>query len=124
MFSPEYQLLYYYTEYPHSPQVQNTIKKSNESNATVILEWVHEVGVSYNVSVTPNPLESSSSGTKSQLVVLYDTSYHVIIVATLCGNNMNRTAIDISVDQPGAFVCVLIKYHYQCYYSCMLAFNY
>ena len=67
------------------------------------MEWIQEVGVSYNVSVTPNPLESSSSGATSQLVVLYNTSYHVNIVAMLCGNNVNRTAIDISVDQPGAF---------------------
>ena len=102
IFSPEYQLLYY-TEYPHSPQIQSTVEKSNENNATVILEWIQEVGVSYNVSVTPNPLESSSSGATSQLVVLYNTSYHVNIVATLCGNNRNRTAFDISIDQPGAF---------------------
>ena len=93
-----------YTEYPHSPQVEKAVKKrSNESNATVILEWIQEVGVSYNVSVTPNPLESSSSGATSQLLVLYNTSYHVNIVATLCGNNMNRTAFEISIDQPGAF---------------------
>ena len=96
-------IILYYTEYPHSPQVQKAVRKSNENNATVILEWIQEVGVSYNVSVTPNPLESSSSRATSQLVVLYNTSYHVNIVATLCGNNMNRTAIDISIDQPGAF---------------------
>ena len=101
-------ILYYinYTEYPHSPQVEKAVKKSNENNATVILEWIQEVGVSYNVSVTPNPLKSSSSGTTSQLVVLYNTSYHVNIVATLCGNNVNRTAIDIYVDQPGALTNV------------------
>ena len=93
----------YYTEYPHSPQVEKAVKKSNKNNATVILEWIQEVGVSYNVSVTPNPLESSSSGATSQLLVLYNTSYHVNIVATLCGNNMNRTAFEISIDQPGAF---------------------
>ena len=99
-------------EYPHSPQVQKAVKKSNKNNATVILEWIQEVGVSYTVSVTPNPLESSSSGTKSQLVVLYNTSYHVNIVATLCGNNMNRTAIDISIDQPGAFDKINVNHYY------------
>ena len=95
----------YYTEYPHSPQVQRTVERSNENNATVILEWIQELGVLYNVSVTPNPLESNSSGTMSQLqlVILYNTSYHMNIVAMLCGNNVNTTAIDISVDQPGAF---------------------
>ena len=103
IFSPEYQLLYY-TEYPHPPQVQKAVKKSNENNATVILEWIQDIGVSYNVNVTPNPLESSSNRNKSELVVLYNTSYHINIVAKLCGNNMNRTAIDISVDQPGVFV--------------------
>ena len=40
-----------YTEYPHSPQVETTtVKKSNKNNATVILEWIQEVGVLYNVS--------------------------------------------------------------------------
>jgi hypothetical protein len=57
----------------------------------------------YNVSVTPNPLKSNSSLTRSQLAILYNTSYRVTIIATLCGNNMNRTAIDFSVDQPGVF---------------------
>jgi hypothetical protein len=91
-----------HAEYPSSPQVQKTVKMSNVDNATVILEWEQEVGVSYNVSVIPSPLESNSSGTMSQLVILYNTSYCVTVVATLCGNNMNRTAIDISVDRPGA----------------------
>jgi hypothetical protein len=92
-----------HAEYPSSPQVQRTIKKSNENNATVVLEWMQEDGVSYNVGVTPNPLaENNSSGTRSQLTILYNTSYRATIVATLCGNNMNRTAIDIFVDRPGA----------------------
>ena len=72
------------------------------------MECIQEAGVSYNVSVIPNPLESSSSGAKSQLVVLYNTSYHVNIVATLCGNNVNMTAFDISIDQPGVFDIIII----------------
>jgi hypothetical protein len=100
--------LFYYTEYPNSPQVQRIVKELSKNHATVILEWIQEDGVSYNVSVIPNPLESNSSGTTSQLVILYNTSYCVTVVATLCGNNMNRTAIDVSVDQPGALDTIFI----------------
>jgi hypothetical protein len=103
-------ILFYYTEYPNSPQVQEMVEKSNENNATVILEWKQEVGVSYNVSVIPSPLESNSSLTMNQLVILYNTSYCATVVATLCGNNMNRTAFDISVDQPGVFDNVNINH--------------
>jgi hypothetical protein len=92
-----------HTEYPSSPQVQRMVKKSNKNNATVILEWMQEDGVSYNVNVFPSPLASNLSGTMSQLVILYNTSYRADVVATLCGNNMNRTAIDFSFDQPGVF---------------------
>ena len=99
------------TEYPNSPQVQRTVEKLNKNNATVILEWIQEAGVSYNVSVNPNPLESKLNGTTSRLTILYNTSYHVTIVAILCGNNMNMTAIDITVDQSGEFDSVYCNYH-------------
>ena len=68
--------------------------------------------MSYNVSVTPTPLESSSSGATSQLVVLYNTSYYATITATLCGSNINWTAIDISIDQPGVFDKININHYY------------
>ena len=87
------------------------VEKSNQNNATVILEWMQEAGVSYNVSVNPNPLESKLNGTTSRLMILYNTSYYVTIVATLCGNNMNMTAIDITVDQLGEFDGVYGNYH-------------
>jgi hypothetical protein len=64
--------------------------------------------VSYSVSVIPNPLASNSSGTLNQLVILYNTSYCATIAATLCGNNMNRTTIDISVDRPGVLDNVIL----------------
>ena len=96
------------TEYPSSPQVQRTVEKSNENNTTVILEWMQEAGASYSVSVNPNPLESELNGTTSGLTILYNTSYHVTIAATLCGNNMNRTAIDITVNRLGEFDSVII----------------
>ena len=36
-----------------------------------------------------------------QLTVLYNTSYIVVILATLCGQNINMTAIDIAADYVG-----------------------
>lgn len=90
-------------DYPNSPQVQSTVVKSNKNNVTVILEWMQEAGVSYNVSVVPTPLESKLNGTGSYLNILYNTSYHVTIVATLCENNMNIMDFDITHDRPGVF---------------------
>ena len=92
---------YLHTEYSHSPKVLWRTTYLTVNNATVVLEWEQETGVSYNVSVVPYPLESRLSGNTSQLIVLYNISYRVIVVATLCGQNMNMTAIDIIVNYPG-----------------------
>ena len=96
------------TEYPNSPQVQRTVETSNKNNATVTLEWMQEAGVSYNVTVNPNPLEIKLNGTTSWVTILYNTSYDTTVVATLCGNNMNRTVIDITVDRLGELDNVII----------------
>ena len=75
----------------------------NQNNATIILEWMQKAGVSYNVSVNPNPLESKLNETMNQLMIHYNTSYEVIVLATLCGKHMNKTVVDIIVDQSGEF---------------------
>ena len=78
------------------------IEKTNENNATIILEWMQEASVSYNVSISPSPLSSKMiSRNMRQLIILYNTSYSVVVLATLCGQNMNMTAIDIAVDYVG-----------------------
>ena len=84
---------------------QNTFITAN--NATVIIEWEPETSVSYNVSVLPDPLEFRLNANLSHLIVLYNTSYRVTLVATLCGQNMNTTAIDIAVNYTG-------KLHHAC----------
>ena len=65
------------------------------------MEWREEAGVSYSISAIPSPLRSRLSGNTSQLTILYNTSYSVVVSATLCGQNMNMTAIDIAVDYIG-----------------------
>ena len=78
------------------------IEKTNQNNATIILEWMQEASVSYNISVIPSPLSSKMiSRNMRQLTVLYNTSYSVVILATLCGQNINMTAIDVAVDYLG-----------------------
>ena len=78
------------------------VEKTNQNNATIILEWMQEAGVLYNVSISPNPLSSKMiSRNMNQLTVLYNTSYIVVILATLCGQNINMTTIDVAVDYVG-----------------------
>ena len=85
----------------NSPQVTWRTENYNTDNVTVTLEWREEAGVSYSISAIPSPLRSRLSGNMSQLTILYNTSYSVVILATLCGQNMNTTAIDIDVDYLG-----------------------
>ena len=62
---------------------------------------MQEAGVSYNVSAVPTPLRSKVSGNMNLLTILYNTSYSVVVFAILCGQNMNMTIIDISVNSTG-----------------------
>ena len=62
---------------------------------------MQKAGVSYNVSAVPTPLRSKVSGNMNLLTILYNTSYSVVVFATLCGQNMNMTIIDISVNSTG-----------------------
>ena len=91
----------WYTGHPHSPQVTWRTEDYSTNNVTVILEWVQEPGVSYNVSVVPDPLKRKVSQDMNQLTILYNTSYSVVVFATLCGQNMNMTIIDISMNSTG-----------------------
>ena len=89
------------TETPYSPQVSWRTENYNIDNATIILEWSKETGVTYRVNVIPSPLENINGGNTSQLIVLYNTSYSVDVLATFCENNTNKTVIDIIVNQFG-----------------------
>ena len=91
----------YYAGYPNYPEIRWKTETFNKNNATIILEWIQEIGVSYNVDVNPNPQESKLNGNTSQLTVLYNTTYNVTVVATLCGQNTTTAAIDITVNQSG-----------------------
>ena len=64
---------------------------------------MQEAGISYNVSAVPTPLRSKVSGNMNLLTILYNTSYSVVVFATLRGQNMSlsMTTIDISVNSTG-----------------------
>ena len=84
------------------------------SNVTIIVEWEQESGVSYNVSVIPNPLAFRFYGNTSQLTVPYNTTYSVTVVATLCGRSRNvvTTDIDITADYLGELYYAMYTFGY------------
>ena len=77
---------------------------------------MQEPGASYNVSAVPNPLKNKVSENMSQLTILYNTSYSVVVFAILCGQNINMTIIDISVNSTGESY-VLLKLKLYCLLS-------
>ena len=90
------------TDIPYSPLVSWSTETYNTDNATINLEWSKEIGVTYSVRVNPHPLEKNMTDENtSQLIVLYNTSYSVIVLAALCGKNMNMVVINITLNQLG-----------------------
>ena len=59
------------------------------TNITVSLEWTPADDVVYSVTVDPRPLDMMSiTNTLWNLILFYDTSYTVKIIATYCGRNI------------------------------------
>ena len=76
--------------YPQSPELNSTkITQYGSDNATVVLTWIPENDVSYDVSVNPsvdNAIRFIKT-TSIEVALLYNTPYTVTITATLCGDN-------------------------------------
>ena len=71
-----------------SPKVDSPTSVSYEAdNIIVTLDWVREGGIAYNVRTIP-PLDTSrvtfNNESSVNLTLLYNTSYNVSLVASLC----------------------------------------
>ena len=66
-----------------------------KTNVTVMLELIRESGVTYNVSIQPT-VELEYARLRENvllLMILYNVSYHVSIVANLCGQYSTSTVL-------------------------------
>ena len=52
---------------------------------TVLIKWVAEKRVTYNVSIEPETIAENVTTSSIQIKVSYSTSYNVSVEATLCG---------------------------------------
>ena len=61
---------------------------------TVLLEWMPQKGVIYNVSIEPaTELMEATANFSAQFAVSYHTHYNVSVEATLCGQKNVSTVI-------------------------------
>ena len=82
-----------HTVYPR-PSVVNRTNIFEEDEIVVLLEWMEQSGVAYNVTITPRVPIVWVSGTSVKVRVDYNVNYNVTISATLCGqNSVNNTLI-------------------------------
>jgi hypothetical protein len=69
-------------------------------NVTVVLRWIRENGVTYNVTVEPEVATCAVINfitmSSAQITLSYNTHYNVTILGTtgVCGRNVNRTIIE------------------------------
>ena len=61
---------------------------------TVLLKWMAEKGVTYNVSTETTAVVENIATSSAQITVSYNTFYNVSVVATLCGHK-NVSAVEI-----------------------------
>ena len=90
-----------FAEYPNSPELSWKTENFTIDNATIILTWIQGTGVLYDINVVPNPLKSRVNGNTNHLTIVYNTTYTVTLIATLCGQNTDTTVINITVNQSG-----------------------
>ena len=81
----------------NSTPVELEVKKTKMfgiANVTVILEWIQEEYVYYNVSVVPPATSMFTRNTSFHLTVSYNTLYNVSVVAkSFCGHDSVTTDI-------------------------------
>ena len=63
----------------------STYEEHNTDNITVLVEWIHQTGVSYNITTVPMVPMMYSGSTSVQLIVSYNIEYNVSLkAATVC----------------------------------------
>ena len=75
-----------HTVHPRPPVI-NRINIFEEDGIVVLLEWMEQSGVAYNVTITPQVPIVWVSGTSVKVRVDYNINYNLTISATLCGQN-------------------------------------
>jgi hypothetical protein len=85
----------YYPGTPKLPIVNVTDYYFGNSNITVMLELIRESGITYNVSIHPTvQLEYTSYRENVFLLMIpYNVSYHINVVASRCGQYSTTTTI-------------------------------
>ena len=83
--------------YPNHPNVTSVIKYY-EIHVIILLEWIPQKGVIYNISTNPKVADMTLlSDTSVQYLASYNIHYNVSIVATsVCGQNMTVVAFHYS----------------------------
>ena len=66
------------------PAQVNTSERFAAENVTVILKWIQENDIFYNVSIAPKNLTSlkRNGSTNVELIILYNTLYNVDVTAS------------------------------------------
>ena len=78
-----------------SPTVNIMDYYFGKTNVTVTLEWTWENGITYNFSIHPT-LELEYARPRENILLLtipYNISYHINIVASLCGQYSTTTVV-------------------------------
>ena len=96
-YNPHWFITHYFKRTAHlqPPIILDRTHMFENGGIMVFLEWMAQKDVTYNISVTPKVPTTQISGTSAELRVAYNTSYNVIISATLCGQNSTYTGLEI-----------------------------
>ena len=75
-----------------TPEV-NISEQFRTNHAEVILEWSHNNGVTYSISVDPEVALNYTGRNSVKLIVSYDTKYNVSVIVSLCGKNETTLSV-------------------------------
>ena len=75
----------------------STSEEYRANNVKVIVEWMKQEDVSYNVSIVPQIPIISTGTTSIHLTVLYNTEYNMSVEATSLCQNRESTHIQLSL---------------------------
>ena len=81
----------------NQPKISTSVMQQDIDHLTVLLEWMAEKGVTYNLTTEPETIAENITTSNIILIkitVSYNTSYNVSVEATLCGR-MNVSTVEI-----------------------------
>ena len=98
----------YYSGIPKSPAVNITDYYFGMTNVTVTLEWTQESDVTYNVSIHPKVELEYTRENVLLVMIPYNISYHINVVASLCGQYSTTTTLVLNYGRPTSMVASII----------------